>query len=54
MPQDGLPFEFFVKVEATDQAGNVGLDQISKPVKVDLALPRAKVLGVEAALPTPP
>ncbi len=47
MPSD-LPFEFFVKVEATDKAGNVGADQTQGTVKVDLSIPKAEFLDVGA------
>jgi hypothetical protein len=46
MPTD-LPFEFFVRVEATDEAGNVGQATTPTTVKVDLSVPRAIVIGVE-------
>lgn len=47
MPSDGLPYEFFVRVEAADEAGNVGSDQTTRKVAVDLSIPRASVIGVE-------
>jgi hypothetical protein len=34
-----LPFEFYVKVEATDKAGNKGADQTTETVKIDLSMP---------------
>jgi hypothetical protein len=43
---DELPFQFFVKVEAADKAGNVGSDQTPSPVKVDLFIPKTEVLDV--------
>jgi hypothetical protein len=46
MPQD-VPYQFLVKVEATDRAGNVGSDQTPKPVVVDLLQPKGVILGVE-------
>lgn len=46
MPKD-LPYEFYVKVEAVDQAGNVGSDHTPRPVKVDLCKPRGTITGVE-------
>ena len=36
-----VPFQFYVKVEATDRAGNVGEDATSQAVRVDLSHPRA-------------
>jgi hypothetical protein len=49
MPSDGLPFEFFVRVEAADEAGNVGSAQTPRKVAVDLSIPKASVIGVEPA-----
>lgn len=43
----GVPFKFFVRVEASDRAGNVGSAQSSKEVIVDLAQPKSVILGVE-------
>lgn len=37
---EGLPFEFFVRVEATDRAGNKAHAQTRETVKVDLSTPR--------------
>lgn len=48
MPAEGLPYQFYVRVEAVDLAGNVGLAQTVVPVKVDLSTPKARVIGVEA------
>jgi hypothetical protein len=48
MPET-LPFEFYVRVKAVDQAGNVGSDQTSKAVAVDQKVPKATVIKVEAA-----
>jgi hypothetical protein len=46
MPKDH-PYEFFVRVEAADKAGNCGTDMTASPVKVDLALPRGIITGVD-------
>ena len=48
MPAD-VPFQFLVRVEATDRAGNVGSDETAKPVSVDLAQPKGIILNVEPA-----
>jgi hypothetical protein len=40
MPTD-VPYQFFLKVEAADRAGNVGEDVTAQPVRVDLSHPRA-------------
>jgi hypothetical protein len=36
-----LPFQFYVKVDAVDEAGNVGSAQTNQPVKVDTKIPKA-------------
>src|SRR5262245_56006923 len=48
MPKD-LPYQFYVRVEAEDRAGNVGLCCTAEPIKVDLSRPRGTILGVDAA-----
>jgi hypothetical protein len=47
MPKD-VPYEFYVKVDAADQAGNVGGDQTPRPVKVDLCKPRGTITGLDS------
>jgi hypothetical protein len=45
----GLPYQFYVRVEAVDRAGNVGTDTTQDTVKVDTKVPKAveiKVNGV--------
>jgi hypothetical protein len=44
-----VPFQFHVRVEATDRAGNVGSAETSEPVKVDLNRPKARVLTIAPA-----
>jgi hypothetical protein len=51
MPPDNHPYQFYVKVEAADLAGNVGSAQTEKVVKVDLARPRGVILDVQPARP---
>jgi hypothetical protein len=41
-----LPFEFFVRVEAIDEAGNKGYAQTKDTVKVDLKIPKIDTLDV--------
>jgi hypothetical protein len=43
----GVPFRFHVRVEALDRGGNVGRADSPKPVIVDLAQPRGRLIGVE-------
>ena len=43
------PFQFFVKVEAVDKAGNMGEDATPQSVKVDLSIPRAIPLNISPA-----
>jgi hypothetical protein len=52
-PSEGLPYEFFVRIEAMDEAGNVGADQGKETVKVDLKIPRVEKLEVIASEATP-
>jgi hypothetical protein len=46
MPSD-LPYEFLVRAEAMDKAGNVGTAITAEKVKVDLAKPKAEIIGVQ-------
>ena len=46
---DGLPPQILVRVEAIDQAGNVGQDDTAKPVSTDLSIPKARVIDVHPA-----
>jgi len=54
MPDQGLPFQMYVKVEASDLAGNAGSEATVKPVAVDLLIPKATVIGVEPVTPPSP
>ncbi|MSQ95828.1 MAG: hypothetical protein EXR98_14900 [Gemmataceae bacterium] len=45
MPEQ-LPYQFFVRVEAVDRAGNVGEAISFDKIKVDLSLPKAKILDI--------
>jgi hypothetical protein len=38
-----LPFQFYLRVEAVDEAGNVGFAVTRDPVKVDTQIPRARI-----------
>jgi hypothetical protein len=49
MPAGSVPYKFLVRVQATDQAGNVGSLVTPKSVIVDLAQPKGLILGVEPA-----
>ena len=44
---DGIPYQFHVKVDAVDRAGNVGDAITDGLVKVDLSTPKVKILTVE-------
>ena len=48
---DGLPFEFYIRVEAVDRAGNKGHDQTNESVKVDLVEPDVKDVNVSVGDP---
>jgi hypothetical protein len=47
-PRERLPVRVFVRVEAADQAGNIGSDVSKDSIPTDLSIPRARPLGVEA------
>jgi hypothetical protein len=44
---DSLPYQFYVRVEAVDLAGNVGEAVTFEKVKVDLSLPKAQIRTIE-------
>lgn len=46
MPPSGVPYKFFVRVEAIDKAGNVGVAQTQTHVIVDLLLPKPRIVDV--------
>jgi hypothetical protein len=48
MPAD-VPYQFLVRAEAVDRAGNVGTAVTTEMVKVDLSQPKVHILAVEAA-----
>lgn len=45
MPTD-VPSQVFLRVEATDRAGNVGSAETSKPIIVDLVLPKVEIKDI--------
>jgi hypothetical protein len=45
----GLPPRFFVRLEAKDLAGNVGVARTQSPVQLDLSRPVVSILDVEAS-----
>jgi hypothetical protein len=47
LPGENLPYQFHIKVEAADLAGNIGEAITPELVKVDLATPKVKILTVE-------
>jgi hypothetical protein len=42
-----VPYQFYIRVEATDRAGNVGVSCTHEPIKVDLVRPHGTILGVD-------
>jgi hypothetical protein len=48
MPES-VPYQFYVRVEAADRAGNVGAAETPKPVIVDLSQPKVQVISIGAA-----
>jgi hypothetical protein len=49
MPGEGVPYQFHVRVEAADTAGNVGEAVTDALIKVDLSTPKVRILNVEPA-----
>ena len=47
MPPE-VPYKFFVRVEAVDLAGNVGVARTGQPVNVDLTVPKARLNTAES------
>jgi hypothetical protein len=43
-----LPFQFYLKVDAVDEAGNVGSAQTNQPIKVDTKIPKARNIQIRA------
>jgi hypothetical protein len=41
-----VPYQFYIRVEASDLAGNVGHDATRERVKVDLSLPKVNIVDV--------
>jgi hypothetical protein len=46
---DRVPYQFLVRVEAVDEAGNVGTAVTPEMVKVDLSQPKVRIVTVEPA-----
>jgi hypothetical protein len=44
---DLLPYQFYVRIEAADLAGNFGEAITNEKVKVDLSQPKANIIGIE-------
>lgn len=44
-----MPYRFFLKVEATDRAGNLGADATKQPIVIDFAQPEGIILDVDPA-----
>jgi hypothetical protein len=45
--KQNLPYQFYLRVQAVDEAGNVGEDKWREAVKVDLKVPRIKHIDVK-------
>jgi len=43
---DGVPYQFYVRVQATDQAGNIGEAVTTDMVRVDLSQPKVRIINV--------
>jgi hypothetical protein len=46
-----VPFRIYVKVEATDRAGNIGSAQTANPILVDLSKPKVTITTIEPRTP---
>jgi hypothetical protein len=46
-----VPFRMYIRVEATDRAGNTGSAQTSNPILVDLSKPKVTITNVEPRTP---
>jgi hypothetical protein len=46
---DTKPYQFLVRAEAVDRAGNVGVAVTAEKIAVDLALPKVRIIGIEPA-----
>jgi len=42
-----LPPQIYLRLEVRDEAGNVGVDQLTNPIRVDGLAPRARIRGVK-------
>jgi len=47
LPSENVPYQFHVKVEAVDRAGNIGEAITPELVKVDLSTPKVRILDIE-------
>jgi hypothetical protein len=43
-----VPFRMYIKVEASDRAGNIGNAQTANPILVDLSKPKVNILNVDS------
>lgn len=53
MDEQTVPFQFYVKVEARDKAGNIGEAKTADLIKVDLKQPKVNVIDIEPIRPSP-
>jgi len=51
IPPDLAHHSYYIKVEAVDQAGNIGAAQTATPVVTDLSIPKARFKAVEVSQP---
>jgi hypothetical protein len=47
-----LPDQVYLRLEARDEAGNVGAFETAAPVPLDGTIPKGKIRGVESARET--
>lgn len=50
MPKD-VPYQFYLRLQGVDRAGNIGSALTAEPIKVDMNRPKGTILGVETEMP---
>ena len=49
-----LPRQFYLRIDATDQAGNVGTFVLDRPINAQGLAPRARIRGFQSISGMPP
>jgi len=48
-PQPRLPRQLFLRLEVRDEAGNVAIDQLTEPIRVEGLEPKGRIRGLSPA-----